>query len=233
MTESRKLNSIERSIWTKFVHDLNRLNAIQYSIIRGLDRLQNTNVFIQQNNVNIVLDKSLIARSRLLNNKIVPLNNAQSLIQSGAAFVQNSQKFKNDLDIAIKEKTLSPSMIKNATFRRSQVIDESGLGVVPILMPLVVVGISVIVYGIVNAITETIREANQLNRDIQSEQKTTELELSKNPSIFKTWTKYKSKILGTDKGGLVSTVFGEDMGGMIGIGLALVVGYFLFKMVKK
>jgi len=223
---------MERLVWTKFVHDLNRLNAVQYNIIRGLDRLQSTNVFIQQNNVNITLDKSLIARSRLLNNKIVPLNNAQSLIQSGAAFVQNSQKFKNDLDIAVKEKTLSPSMIKNATFRRSQIIDEN-LGVVPILMPLVVVGISVIVYGIVNAITETIREANQLNRDIQSEQKTTELELSKNPSIFKTWTKYKSKIMGTDKGGLVSTVFGEDMGGMIGIGLALVVGYFLFKMVKK
>jgi len=231
MTKSRKLNKIERSSWIKFVSGLNKLNSVQYSIITRLDRLQYANAFIQQKKLDIALDRSLVNRSRLLNSAIVQLNNAHSLIQSGAAFVQNSQKFKNDLDIAIRENTISESLARNATFRRSQIIDEN-LGVVPILMPLVAVGISVIVYGIVDAVTDTIREANQLNRDISKEQNLTELKFSKNPSIFKAWTKYKSKIIGAGKEALAST-FGGGLGGMVGIGLALVMGYFLFKMVKK
>lgn len=229
----QEMTNTESAVWNKFEIGLKQLNRNQVTIENRFSELSHAVDFALENGIAGPSQGYLAnmkERGERLKSAIAALNNAHNLTQTKSAFVSASRDYPGDLDILADPK-LPQSTIDASTFDRDLLPIYQELGIWPLVVKgAILLGMALIVNGIVDAVTETIESQNKYNQEIQRAQTDAETTFSKDPSIFKLWTKYKQAITGI-KPGMFESI-GKGLGGTAGIALALLVGYFIFQSVR-
>lgn len=239
--EVQAMNSKQRAQWNKFVNDLRELNRLHLivkgrlvSITSAIDIYKKqTEALPPSYNIGPLMRiKSYVGKMEGI---VRSLNYSYSLIQSTNAGVAPSIKYPGDLDIVTIANLpggISPGEIQAATYNRAMLPRADSLGVAPIL-PLIIKGAlalggAAIVYGIVNAVTETIVKEKKLDVELIRAQGLIESDMKDDPQIFKLWTDYKKKTLAPAKRGIMDSIGAAGVG-IAGLAIAGVVGFVLIK----
>lgn len=230
----RDMEIQERALWTKFEIGLKQLNRNQVAIDQRFASLSAAVNFAVKNRVAGLAESRLMdmqERGARIKAAISALNNAYNLTQMQSAFTVASSEYPGDFDI-LANQDLPQQMIEASTFDRQFLPVHQELGIWPLVLKgAILLGMAIIVKGVVDAVTDTIESQNAYNKDIQHAQTDAETTFSKDPKIFKMWTDYKRAISGIKPG--LFEKFTEGAGSIALVGIALVVGYFVFQQVRK
>ena len=244
-----KMTQQQANYWLKGMTALNKLNE-NFDAVKKLARgtaaalnwwNQNTGAPPQWVDNNFNLMQQTQRRGASLEQKLEALNYAYMLIKLQKAYVMPSQQYPGDFDI-VTDRNPESAEIVDAIFRRNsgQNLDGLGLAFLAPFVPLLIKAGAVVitgalVYGCVDAVSDTYRETESMKRDITMQQQAIAADMAKqNPAAFEKWTKFLGVNL--PKGSWwdqLKKSIAESTGSMLPMLLILFAGFIAFKHFDK
>lgn len=169
-------------------------------------------------------------RASLLSKQVAALNFAYSQMRTQKAAVVASTKFPGDFDVVTNEmpvpKDITANLYRRETFGFVQLAPF-----IPLMIKAgTVIITAVLAYGCVDAVTETIKESNQQEAEVNKIQADIEKDVSKSPGLMKAFAGFKKAMKGDWFSQLSESLSG---GGMVTVALILAAGLMLFNMISK
>jgi len=182
--------------------------------------------------------RDIFKRLSKLSDQALGLNYAYLYTQTLQAGIKRSKKFKEDIDIILTEaaaQEIGPKQVERATVKLKKISSETAgpLGVAPVV---IVAGVAVValVVGAVITVAALRSRADKLQAEIKKGRQAIERAALGNPAALAEYRKLRQtenhaqgeawidKLLGPGAGKAIT-------GGILGLGLALVAAWILFK----
>ncbi len=231
-------NQVERKRWSQFVDGLDDLNRQQRVTAMRFSLLKNHAKFCAAQSTEKICerpwgDKSYLDKlenyGKKLDKQISALNRSYQLTQRGLAYMQST---KNDFSIVVQDGALSDSEIARATYSGDKLPEETELGWIA---PIVIAGIGTVIIVVAaawTAIQQSKTKQKALDVEIQKSTVKAETELAKSPDAFGRYAKYKKDIIKPATGLIDKLLGGGTSTSIMGIGLALIIGFVIFRSVQ-
>jgi len=243
-----KMTQQQANYWLKGMTALNKLNE-NFDAVKKLARgtaaalnwwNQNTGAPPQWVDNNFNLMQQTQRRGALLEQKLEALNYAYMLIKLGKAYVQPSTQFPGDFDI-VTDQNPETAEIAEAVFRRNPgQLDGLGLAFLAPFVPLLikagtVIVTGVLVYGCVDAVTDTAVETAKIKKEVVMQQQSIGADMAKNnPSLFEKWLEHlKTNMPAGSWWDQLKTAAANAMGSMLPMILILFAGVLAFKYIEN
>ena len=242
MAEYTNMTPAEQERWKQGITLLNVLNN-QHERLKQNHKLLVDAAIWYKNKTGKVLPSAILTgdiraniarRVAILSKQVEALNYAYQATKAGRAGVQRSVDYPNDFDIVTNVIPVTSEIEEN-------IFNRSGLGFVPAIAPFVpalikagtVIITAVLVKGCIDGVGESINENKRLEKEIQAQQQVVEKDMAQDPSIFESWTKFKTNLAQLATQGDIGTQVKSGIGGIVLLALVAIGGVFLFKMLDK